>query len=89
MVRRRPGRRDSRVAPGVTRDVVLAVGLAVGASLLVNDSATYELVGGVAALAAVAQFAPSFEARRVAAVVRVPVVVPVPSEASGAGPPRQ
>ena len=35
-----------------TQDLVLALGVAIATSLLVNDSATYELTGGVAALAA-------------------------------------
>ena len=47
----------SRAAGG--RDLVFALGLAVGVSLLVNDSAAYELGGGVAVLAAVARFAPA------------------------------
>src|SRR5437763_2507551 len=42
-----------------TRDLVFALGLALLTSLLVNDSATYELTGGVAALAAIARFVPS------------------------------
>jgi hypothetical protein len=42
-----------------TRDIVFALGLALLTSLLVNDSATYELTGGVAALAAIARFVPS------------------------------
>ena len=49
-----------------SRDLVIALGLAIGTSLLVNDSATYELVGGVATLAAVAHFKP----------MRVPIIVP-------------
>ena len=50
-----------RVArPRVGRDVVFALGLAVGISLLVNDSAAYVLAGGVACAAAVARFAPSY-----------------------------
>jgi hypothetical protein len=53
-----------------TRDLVLAVGLAIGTSLLVNDSATYELVGGVAALAALVRFTPS--------VVPLPVLARMP-----------
>jgi hypothetical protein len=42
-----------------TRDLVFALGLALGTSLLVNDSAAYELTGGVAAFAAIARFTPS------------------------------
>jgi hypothetical protein len=37
-----------------SRDLVLAAGLALAISLLVNDSGTYELAGGVAVLAALA-----------------------------------
>jgi hypothetical protein len=76
----------------ITRDVVLALGLAVGTSLLVNDSATYELVGGVAALAGVARFSPSFERGPgpMTALARVPLgVQPLPSEASSGNPPRR
>ena len=42
-----------------TRDFVLALGIAIVTSLLVNDSAMYELTGGVSVLAAVARFAPA------------------------------
>jgi len=56
-----------------TRDLVLALGLALGTSLLVNDSAAYELTGGVAALAAVARFVPSIAPLRVPWPARAPV----------------
>jgi hypothetical protein len=62
-----------------TRDLVLAVGLAIGTSLLVNDSATYELVGGVATLAALVRFTPSVVPMTVPVLARVPV--PVRNEA--------
>ena len=42
-----------------TRDFVLTLGVATVASLLANDSAMYELTGGVAALGAVVRFAPA------------------------------
>ena len=42
-----------------TRDFVFTLGLAIAASLLVNDSAMYELTGGVAVLAALGRFAPA------------------------------
>ena len=42
-----------------TRDFVLTLGVATVASLLVNDSAMYELTGGVAVLAALVRFAPA------------------------------
>ncbi len=44
-----------RTAERAARDLVLATGLAIVASLLVNDSAAYELAGGVAVVAAVAR----------------------------------
>ncbi len=56
-----------------TRDLVIAVGLAIGTSLLVNDSATYELVGGVATLAALVRFAPSAVPLTVPALARMPL----------------
>jgi hypothetical protein len=59
-----------------TRDLVLAVGLAIGTSLLVNDSATYELVGGVAALAALVRFTPAAAPLTVPVFARVPVPAP-------------
>jgi hypothetical protein len=65
-----------------TRDLVLAVGLAIGTSLLVNDSATYELVGGVAALAALVRFTPSVAPLTVPALARLPLPAqPVPNDA--------
>lgn len=66
-----------------TRDLLLALGVALGTSLLVNDSAAYELAAGIAAVGAAARFAPSSVPVR----VRVPVfrrlrpaVEPVTSE---------
>ena len=41
------------------RDFVLALGLAMATSLVVNDSAMYELTGGIAVLAALVRFAPA------------------------------
>src|SRR5262249_46979819 len=41
------------------RDFVLALGLAIATSLAVNDSAMYELTGGVVVLGALARFAPA------------------------------
>lgn len=63
-----------------TRDLLFALGLAIGTSLLVNDSFSYELSGGVAAVAALARFAPSLERMPVPALSLVPV--PVPNEAA-------
>jgi len=42
-----------------TRDFVLAMGLAIVTSLLVNDSAMYELTAGVGVLASLVRFAPA------------------------------
>ena len=64
-----------------TRDLVLALGLAIVTSLLVNDSAAYELVAGVAVIAALVRFTPSAEPFRVTALARLPLPAqPVPSE---------
>jgi len=64
-----------------SRDLVIAVGLAIGTSLLVNDSAAYELVGGVATLAAVMRFKPTVVPRIVPAFARIPLPAqPVPNE---------
>ncbi len=54
-----------------TRDLLLALGVALVTSLLVNDSAAYELAGGIAVVGAAARFAPT------SAPVRVRVRVPV------------
>jgi hypothetical protein len=42
-----------------SRDLVLAAGLAIAISLLVNDSAVYELAGGIAVIASLARFSPT------------------------------
>jgi hypothetical protein len=42
-----------------TRDVLLAFGVAIVTSLLVNDSAAYELTAGIAVVGAFARFAPA------------------------------
>jgi hypothetical protein len=54
-----------------SRDLLLALGVGLVTSLLVNDSAAYELAGGVAVLAAAARFVPT------SAPVRFRVRVPV------------
>jgi hypothetical protein len=56
-----------------TRDLVVALGLGLITSLLVNDSYTYELTGGVAALGAVARFVPTIAPLRLALPVRAPL----------------
>jgi hypothetical protein len=42
-----------------TRDVLLAFGVAIATSLVINDSAAYELAGGIAVVAALSRFAPA------------------------------
>jgi hypothetical protein len=78
-----------------TRDVLLAFAVAIVTSLLVNDSAAYELAGGIAVVGAIARFAPAPAPARAnvfaPAIDRVlarmklrspePVPVPAPSEA--------
>jgi hypothetical protein len=54
-----------------TRDLLLTLGVALVTSLLVNDSAAYELAGGIAVVAGAARFVPT------AAPVRIRVRVPV------------
>ena len=76
-----------------TRDLLLAFGVAIVTSLLVNDSAAYELTAAIAVVGAFARFAPlpaPARARVLApAIARLlaraklgpePVPVPVPSE---------
>jgi hypothetical protein len=64
-----------------TRDFVVTLGIATVASLLVNDSAMYELTGGVAVLGALVRFAPApavpFSLR---SLVRVRRLQPAPVE---------
>jgi hypothetical protein len=64
-------------------DLVMALGLAIGTSLLVNDSAAYELTGGVAAIAAVVRFKPSTIVPQVVpSFARLPFTgEPLPNEA--------
>jgi hypothetical protein len=74
-----------------TRDVLLAFGVAIVTSLLVNDSAAYELAGGIAVVGAIARFAPapapaSARSRVLARVLArakptEPEPAPVPAEA--------
>jgi hypothetical protein len=64
-----------------TRDVLLAFGVAIVTSLLINDSAAYELAGGIAVVGAFARFAPLPAPAR--ARVRAPATLepePVPVE---------
>jgi hypothetical protein len=61
-----------------SRDLVLGVGVAIVVSLLVNDSATYELTGGVAAAASLARFTPLPLPLRVPLAARLPL--PLPNE---------
>ena len=55
-----------------TRDLLLALGVALGTSLLVNDSAAYELAGGIAVVGAAARFVPTSVPVRIR--VRVPML---------------
>ena len=73
-----------------TRDVLLAFGVAIVTSLLINDSAAYELAAGIAVVGAIARFAPApapvrarsrVLARALARVKPEPEPVPVPAEA--------
>lgn len=81
-----------------TRDVLLAFGVAIVTSLLVNDSAAYELAGGIAVVAAIARFAPAPAPARASvlspAVARLlagtrfgPEPVPAPAPAPSESPP--
>ena len=64
-----------------TRDLLFALVLAIVTSLLVNDSAAYEFVAGVAVIAGLVRFTPSAAPLRVAALARLPLPAqPVPSE---------
>jgi hypothetical protein len=81
-----------------TRDILLAFGVAIVTSLLVNDSAAYELAAAIAVVGALARFAPAPAPARAAvlapAVARllartkpVPEPVPVPVPVPGESPP--
>jgi hypothetical protein len=54
-----------------TRDLLLALGVALVTSVLVNDSVAYELAGGIAVVGAAARFVPTSAPLRIR--VRVPV----------------
>jgi hypothetical protein len=58
-----------------TQDLLLAFGIALATSLLVNDSAAYELAGGIAVVCAFARFAPA------PAPARAPVLAPATLDA--------
>ena len=83
-----------------TRDLLLAFGVAIVTSLLVNDSAAYELTAGIAVVGAFARFAPAPAPARAPvlapAIARLlarmklrpePVPVPVPVLVPGESPP--
>jgi hypothetical protein len=68
-----------------TRDVLLAFGVAIVTSLLINDSAAYELAGGIAVVGALSRFAPAPAPARARSRILArgklrPEAVPVPSE---------
>src|SRR5436305_8553992 len=78
-----------RATVRATRDLLLALGVALVTSLIINDSAAYELAGGIAVIAAAARFVPTSAPARIR--VRVPVlrrttlaVEPVASESQPA-----
>ncbi len=62
-----------------TRDLLLAFGVAIATSLLVNDSAAYELTAAIAVVGAFARFAPAPAPAR--ARVLAPVIARVLSRA--------
>ena len=65
-----------------TRDVLLAFGVAIATSLLINDSAAYELAAGIAVVGAIARFAPLPAPARARALAPAQLEPePVPSEA--------
>ena len=75
-----------------TRDVLLAFGVAIVTSLLVNDSAAYELAAAIAVVGAVARFAPvpATAPSRILVFARSklrPEPVPVPVPAQSESPP--
>jgi hypothetical protein len=61
-----------RASASASRDLLLALGVGLVTSLLINDSAAYELAGGIAVLAAAARFVPTSVPLRFR--VRVPVL---------------
>jgi hypothetical protein len=64
-----------------TRDVLLAFGVAIATSLLINDSAAYELAAGIAVVGAIARFAPAPAPARSRVLARARLdPEPVPSE---------
>jgi hypothetical protein len=64
------------------RDLLLALGVAVVTSLLVNDSAAYVLAGGLAVVGALARFTPEYGRVTVKALARAALEAqPVPTEA--------
>lgn len=54
-----------------TRDLLIALGVALVTSLLINDSAAYELAGGIAVVGAAARFVPTGAPVRLRLPVRV------------------
>jgi hypothetical protein len=65
-----------------TRDVLLALGVALVTSLLINDSAAYELAAGIAVVGAFARFAPAPAPARVRVFAPAKLEPePVPGEA--------
>jgi hypothetical protein len=66
-----------------TRDLVIALALAIVTSLLVNDSTAYELTGGVAAIGGLVRFTPTVGPVALSALARLPIGArPVANEAT-------
>jgi hypothetical protein len=64
------------------RDLLVALGVAIVTSLLVNDSAAYVLAGGIAVVGALARFTPAYGRVTVKALARAALETqPVPTEA--------
>jgi len=59
-----------------TRDVLLAFGVAIATSLLINDSAAYELAAGIAVVGGLARFAPLPVPARARSRIRVRLPLP-------------
>jgi hypothetical protein len=76
-----------RAEERATRDLLVALGVALVTSLLINDSAAYELAGGIAVVGAAARFVPTSAPVRLRVPVRIRMLLgarlepePVPAE---------
>jgi len=68
-----------RTDVAATRDLLIALGVALFTSLLMNDSAAYELAGGIAVVGAAARFVPTSAPLRIRVPVPVLIRARVPS----------